>query len=112
MSWLDELKEGDDVFVNTGNKIPSKVDRVTPKQIVVNGTYYNKSNGEARGVSGGKYNVDYIPFLEQVTPETKAAFLKEMRDLKKVLWVKKSISTFSNEKLIEIYDFLHKKEIV
>lgn len=100
MSWLDELKVGDEVFVSSRYYKKIKIiTKITPKTIVIENNIFNKSNGQQRG--GDVYK------LHQVTPESKAEFLEEQAKEEKIYWVKNRFSRFNNDQLIKIYDLLH-----
>ena len=104
MSWLDELKVDDEVFVLTRTRALGKISKVTTKFLLVGRTYFNKSNGQA----SESYSVwENMPTLGQVTPESKALFLEQCASDWKIFWVKTHFDSFNNEQLTKIYDLLH-----
>jgi hypothetical protein len=105
MSWLDELKEGDEVIV-AGDRIYSdsisKVQRLTKTQIILEkGGKFRRDNGSCL-----PYDAWHYTFLEEATEERKAAIrvankrhgiLKLIREFD---W--SSLSTEVLEKVVEL----------
>ncbi len=100
LNWLDELKEGDRVYVSGRyNSILHTVDKVTKTQIVVSGNRYRKSSGTQCGDHGWHWQS-----LEKFTPEKEAEITKENRRsaiIGKLLdkWHGQSVRAMSNEQL-------------
>lgn len=89
-NWIEKLKVGDKVFVNTGSAIIlATVDGITPAgYIKVNGALFYR-NGWQRG--GWDW---YRPFLTEATPERIKGFYGELT-IKKALAVMRETKDLS-----------------
>lgn len=101
MSWLDDLKPGDKVILNSGfnDKNVVYVKRTTKTQIIIgrksfrkNETYEEKFN-KSKGLLVGGYG-DRIPYISEATPE-KIAEIKTNNERKRII---KKISDFDYKK--------------
>lgn len=109
MNWLDSLKPGDNVILNSGfnDKCVVSVKRIIKTQIVIgrksfinNETYeekFNKSTGMLVGGHGYR-----IPFISEATPE-KIAKIKTNNEKRRII---NKISDFNFKKVGLEYLFM------
>ena len=111
MSWTNDLKVGDEVFAffsGIGTDI-YKIERITPKYIVVNGVKFLRESGKVEQLKLNNY--DKYSCLDKLTVEKKEEFIIK----KKLSFIQHELNSFNatkipTDKLLAIYDLLKPEE--
>lgn len=111
MSWINDLKVGDEVFAFFSGKGTDiyKIERITPKYIVVNGVKFLRESGKIEPLKLNNY--DKYSCLAKLTVEKKEEFIIK----KKLSFIQHELNSFNatkipTDKLLAIYDLLKPEE--